>query len=147
MLARWLELRRERRAKRRATSREIFLLRTPSGARWIDPIPAAEALEAKLGPDWPRLAAKLFGAVPVAPPGMPPESVANVVKADREAKDEAGKRLADAVCECLGVEPLTAGGEGMTRAERIAVAIEFVVFLMEAGRAARPFQPSPSPTA
>lgn len=131
----------------RARRRRIFRLKTSAGVKWIDPLPAARAMEATLGPDWTLLAAKLFQPPTPLPPGMPAGSLTAVLEAERAAGSEAARRLADAAIVALGVPPLTADGKGATEDERLNAVVEFVGFLAELAEDARPFGTSPSPMA
>jgi hypothetical protein len=124
--------------RRRKERQGLFLARTQTRTWWVDPMPAARRMEELLGADWPKLAAKLYQPQTPPPPDMPPESLSGVLRAEREAKAEAAKRLADAAADALGMPPLTADGQGFTEAERTAVAVGFVAHLIDLAESARP---------
>lgn len=94
-------------------------------------------LSATLGAEWAGLF-RVIAAPPV--PGLVGEQVTARIRGQQEA----GHKLANAVCEAFGVEPY-ADGEGLTVGQRIALARDYLDFLSGLGGAATPFASPPPP--
>ena len=111
------------------------------GWRWrsIDPVEAWAALDTAAGGNW----TDLMRTVAADPPaGLIGPMAAQYGK----TKQEASVKLANAVCAAFGVDPYR-DGQGLTIPERIDLAGSYLDHMARLAAAARPFGPSPSPTA
>ena len=127
-----------------ARGRSVFAYRDGhGGTRYVDPLVAWQEFEAAAGESWGEMF-KVLGTKMPAIPGVDSSSIAKDLKAKQA---EAAKELAEATSKALGVPALTPDGKGLTRAERIALAADFLAFMGRLADAARPFVNSPAPTA
>jgi hypothetical protein len=142
----WLKRRIHR---NRAEGRTVFAYRDETGkVRYADPLVAWQEFEAATGTageDWGGMFKILGASMPPKIEGMP--STDAIEKDLRRKQAGAAAVLADAASRALGIPPLAPDGSGMTRAERIKLASNFLAFMGRLADAARPFAKSPPPTA
>lgn len=124
-------------------TRQLYRFYDGTRYRVVDPVEAWSAMEVAAGEEWTSLM-RTMAADP------PPGTVGAALKLWYETQQDAAKKVAAAVCAAFGVAELAetdAAPIGLTRAERIALAADFMSYMgsLAAGAKKKPI-PSPSPT-
>lgn len=118
-----------------ASDRRIFSFWDGTRRRSIDPLPAWAAFNAAMGQDVETALRAMYKQ-------PPPGCVGVLLERYLSDKEATAVKIADAACAAFAIEPFADdadGVRGLTRADRIALARDYLVFMLELAEGSAPF--------